>query len=104
MNFNDLATPDITRKDIDYVCDHDTGKLWILHGKPLPMQKTLKSASFDLATGQITFHGSADQAYPVKVPIKPPLSAAFSTSDSVTVVWTDKGKIYDLHVLPLSAV
>lgn len=101
MKFNDLASPHITRRDIDYVCDHDTGKLWILHGKPLPEQKSLNSVELNRMTGIITFHSQAGHAYPIDIPVQEPLCSTFAAGNSVTVVWTQNGDIHDLHVLPL---
>lgn len=103
MDFNDLATTRLTRKDVDFVCDHDTGKVWILHGKPFPIQKKMAAARFDRQANRVTLSAHDGETYTIDIEIKPPLLTPFAAAQSVTVVWTDKGEIFDIHALPLTA-
>ncbi|MBU0859773.1 MAG: hypothetical protein KJ667_07530 [Alphaproteobacteria bacterium] len=102
MDFNNTATTDLTRKDIDFVADRDSGKVWILHGKPFLSQKTLESAAFNPQTGLITLIAADGARQTVNIPIKPPIAESFATATIVTVLWTDKGEIFDAHILPLA--
>lgn len=99
-----LTQNHITNKDVDYICEHDTGRLWILHGKPLPMQKSLSEVNYNKKTGTITLLGEDGQLCTMPVTVKAPLKEPFSKADKVTVLWTDKGDVLDVHILPLIAV
>lgn len=103
MDFNTTATSAITRKDIDFVCDHDTGKVWILHGKPFESQKDLQSVSFNQKTHLITLTGANGHQQTIPVAIHNPIAAQFALAHEVTLIYTHGGEILDMHVLPLSA-
>lgn len=103
MDFNNPATAAITRKDIDFVCDHDTGKVWVLHGKPFESQENLQEARFNQTTGLLTLTGTDGHSQTIPVPIQQPIAAQFALAQNVICIYTHNGEILDMHILPLSA-
>lgn len=99
MTPNDPPQPG--RKDIDFVCDRDSGRVWILHGKPFRSQENLQKALFDPATGFVTLLDAQGRRQILSVAVKPPLTENFSNATHVTLLWTDKGEVFDMHLLPL---
>lgn len=97
------SSPELTRKDIDFVCDHDTGQVWILHGKAFESQKNLHKAVFDQTTSLITLTSTDGHHQTIPIPIQQPIAALFALAPQVTLIYTQSGEILDMHILPLSA-
>lgn len=104
MDFNSLATTDLTAKDIDFVSDRVTGRCMIIHNKPFARQSTLAAVQCDAATGLLTFIAQSGERQTVNIPVLPPVLDQFLKAREVTVVLTQDGNINDMHQLPLSAV
>lgn len=105
MDFNDIANIDLTRKDVDFVCDHDTGRAWIVHGKPLALGEDVASVRFERATGLITLIAATGREQTIPVPVKPPLDATFAIADQVAIIWSnDKGDILGFHNVAMHSV
>ena len=105
MDFNDFASIDLKRKDVDFVCDHETGRAWIVHGKPLTLGEDVAHVRFTKATGLVTLVAATGREQTIPVPVKEPLASTFATAEQVSVIWSnDKGDILGFHNVPMHTV
>lgn len=104
MDFNNTSTAEITRKDIDFVADNKSGKIWILHGKPFKRQDQLAGLEFDIGSRTVTILARDGTRQHINVPVQAPLNTQFAAAQEITVIWTETGKILDMVVLPIISV
>ena len=105
MDFNDIASIDLTRKDVDFVCDHETGRAWIVHGKPLALGEDVAHVRFDKTTGLVTLVAATGREQTIPIPVQEPLASTFSLAEQVSIIWSnDKGDILGFHNVAMHTV
>jgi hypothetical protein len=101
--FNSLGSSgELAAEDFDLVADKETGKVWILHGKPFLNQETVVRAEYSQSDHSLKFvsHDGAIQRLGPKVQAQ--LQPFFAKAPEITGIHTDgNGAVLGLFVVPI---